>query len=284
MSGIIWLASYPKSGNTWVRAFLANYINNSTKPVAINDLPNFILGDNLLLHYEQFIGRKVDDFSEQDLARLRPKIHEWFAGSRRQDVFVKTHNAVAKVDDVPLVTPTATAGAVYVIRNPMDVAISFAHHYQVPYARAVTSLCEEEYALPPSSGLLSQYLGSWSGHVRSWTEAPGLTLHLMRYEDMTRKPIKAFGRLVKFLSLPQDGERLKRAIKFSSFRELASQEKAAKFVESRPDGKTRFFRTGKAGAWRDVLTEEQIETLVSRHRDVMLKMGYLTKQGKISAS
>ncbi len=283
MPGIIWLASYPKSGNTWLRAFLANYTSNSVKPVAINDLPNHILGDNLLLHYEQFTGRKAGDLSEQDLARLRPKIHEWFAGSRRQDVFVKTHNVVSEVNDVPLITPTATAGAIYVVRNPLDVAVSFAHHYQVPYARAVQSLCEEQYTLPASSGLLKQYLGSWSGHVRSWTEAPGLTLHLMRYEDMTGKPVKAFSRMVKFLGLPKDAERLKRALKFSAFRELAGQEKSAKFVESRPDGKTRFFRAGKAGAWREVLTGEQVETLVTCHRDAMLKLGYLTEQGKISA-
>ena len=124
MPGIIWLASYPKSGNTWLRAFLANYLANAVRPVPINDLPNFILGDNLLLHYEQFTNRKAEDLSDEDFTRLRPRIHEWFARSRREDVFVKTHNAVSKVHGVPLITPSVTAGAIYVIRNPMDVAVS----------------------------------------------------------------------------------------------------------------------------------------------------------------
>ncbi|MDH3475379.1 MAG: sulfotransferase domain-containing protein [Rhodospirillales bacterium] len=282
MPGIIWLASYPKSGNTWLRAFLANFLANPVRPVPINDLPNFILGDNLLLHYEQFTSRKVDDLSDEDFARLRPRIHEWFARSRREDVFVKTHNAVSKVHGVPLITPSATAGAVYVIRNPMDVAVSFAHHYQVDYAKAVTALCEEQYSLPSSGGLLPQYLGSWSGHARSWTEAPGLTLHLMRYEDMTGKPVKAFGRLVRFLGLPKDNERLRKAIKFSSFRELAAQEQKTKFIESRPDSKSAFFRSGKAGAWREFLTDEQAAQLIDRHRHVMEKVGYLTKDGKLA--
>ena len=216
MPGIIWLASYPKSGNTWLRAFLANYLTNAKKAVPINDLPNHILGDNLLLHYEQFTGRKSEALSDQDVARLRPSIHQWFAGSSQNDVFVKTHNAIAQVDGTPLITPSATAGAIYVARNPMDVAVSFAHHYQVDYGRAVESLCEDDYCVPPTSGLLPQYLTSWSGHVRSWTEAPGLTVHVMRYEDMLGKPIPTFRRLAKFLGFRKDPARLKRAIRFSS--------------------------------------------------------------------
>ena len=281
MPGIIWLASYPKSGNTWLRAFIANYLSSPAAPLPINDLPNHILGDNLLLHYEQYTHRAGNQLSEEQLTRLRPRIHEWFARSRPQDVFVKTHNAVTQVDGVPLITPSATAGAIYVVRNPMDVAVSFAHHYQVSYERAVESLCEENYCLPPSSGLLPQFLTSWSQHVRSWTEAPGLTLHLMRYEDMQAKPVKAFGRLIKFLGLAGDSARLKKAIKFSSFRELAKQEKTTRFVESRPDGKTRFFRAGKSGSWRDILTEAQVQTLIECHGEVMIKTGYLAGNGKL---
>ena len=86
MSGIIWLASYPKSGNTWLRAFLANYLTEARRPVAINDLPNHILGDNMLLHYEQFTGRKSDELTDTEVARLRPAIHRWFAESSQNDV------------------------------------------------------------------------------------------------------------------------------------------------------------------------------------------------------
>ena len=279
MPGIIWLASYPKSGNTWLRAFLANYLNNGKRPVPINDLPNFILGDNLLLHYAQFTGRRAEDLDAEDIARLRPQIHQWFARSRREDVFVKTHNAVCVIDGVPVITPTATAGAVYVVRNPLDVAVSFAHHYQISYDRAVESLSDEGYCLPPANGLLPQYLTSWSKHVLSWTEAPGLTRHVMRYEDMLARPLKVLGELTEFLGLPKDIPRLKRAVRFSSFEELSSQERKDRFVESRPDGKTAFFRQGKAGAWREVLTEAQAERLVEHHRATMAAMGYLDEAG-----
>ena len=281
MSGIIWLASYPKSGNTWLRAFLANYLSNAKTAVPINELPNFILGDNLILHYEQFTSRAIDDFSPQELAALRPKVHQWFAQSRPEEVFVKTHNAICNVDGVPLITPAATAGALYAVRNPLDIAVSFAHHYQIDYDRAVTALCDDDYALPASSGLLAQYLGSWSRHVASWSAAPGLTLLVLRYEDMKQKPAKAFGRLVKFLGLPADQDRLRRAIKFSSFPELAKQEKSTAFVESRPDGKTKFFRSGQVGSWRQALSAAQVERLVEHHRDTMVQLGYLSQDGRL---
>lgn len=282
MPGIIWLASYPKSGNTWLRAFLANYMRNAQQPLPINDLPNHILGDNMLVHYQQYSGKPADAITPEAVAKLRGPVHRWMAASRGEDVFVKTHNLIAKVGGVPLITPEATAGALYVVRNPFDVAVSFAHHYQVTLERAVESLCDDNYFLPAQSGQLEQYLSSWSRHVRSWTEAPGLTRHVMRYEDMKAAPLKAFGGLIQFLGLPKEMERLKRAIRFSDFEELKRQESQGRFVESRPDGKTPFFRDGRAGQWRDLLTPAQVERLVEAHRPTLIALRYLTEEGVLT--
>lgn len=281
MPGIVWLASYPKSGNTWVRAFLANYLSDARAPVSINSLPDFSLGDNFLIHYEKYSGKPASELTDDELEALRPKVHEWFAYTRPDNAFVKTHSAVLRVRGKPLITPSATAGAIYVVRNPLDVAVSFANHYQVSYERAVEALSDERYCLPRTEEQLEQALSSWSRHVRSWTTAPGLPLHLMRYEDMRRKPAKAFAGLVRFLRMPADPERLERATRFSSFRELQAQEKRERFVESRPDGKVAFFRQGASGGWRQHLGEELVQRLIDAHREVMIEQRYLSPAGKL---
>ena len=281
MPGILWLASYPKSGNTWLRAFLANLLANPPKPMPINSLPDYFLGDGFLIHYEQITGKPAAEIAPEDWPDLRRRVHEWFAHSKPDNVMVKTHNAVIMVEGQPLITPSATAGAIYVVRNPLDVAVSFAHHYQIPQDRAVESLCDESYVLPPSGGQLSQHLSSWSRHVRSWTEAPGLPLHVLRYEDMAAKPFKTFGALVEFLALPPDRERLKRAIKFSNFGELSRQERKSSFVEARPDGTTPFFREGRSGGWREALSEAQADRVIEAHGDLMRQLGYLDEAGRV---
>ncbi len=279
MPGILWLASFPKSGNTWLRAYLANLFSNPARPVPIDELPNYVLGDNFLVHYEQFSGRKEDQLSAEDIARLRPQVHQWFAASRRDTVLVKTHNACALADGQPLITPAATAGAIYVVRNPLDVAVSFASHYQVTIQRGVDLVCDEAHILPSIPGQLEQVLLSWSSHVRSWTKAPDMRLHVMRYEDMARAPYRTFAALSGFLGLPEERKRIKRAIRFSSFRELKKQERETGFVEARPDGKAKFFREGKAGGWHTALSEDQVRQIVEAHGETMAEFGYLKADG-----
>ncbi len=278
MSGIIWLASYPKSGNTWLRAFLANYLSNGASPVAINDLPKFIYGDSHAKHYEQIAGRPLAELSAEDLAVLRGRVHLWLSGSKPHEVFVKTHNAMGRMDGAPTITRSATAGAIYVIRNPCDVAVSFAHHYQVAPSRAIELMAQEDNILPPSSGQLAQFLSSWRHHVKGWTETPGLTLHVMRFEDMVQAPEETFAKLVAFLGLQEDVDRLRRAVSFSSFRELSEQERAGGFVEARPDGKSAFFRTGQIGQYRGILTDAEAQHLIETNCDVLAKYGYLNRE------
>ncbi len=281
MSGIIWLASYPKSGNTWLRAFLANFLANREGPIPINELPNHILGDGFLIHYQPFVGRKIDDPDSEALDLIRPKVHTWIAGSSPQNTFVKTHSLLSSVRGVPLITPEATAGAIYIVRNPLDVAVSFAHHFKIPLQRAVDGLCADAYFLPATEEKVAQFIGGWSRHFNSWTKARGLRRHLVRYEDMLEKPLKAFGDLVRFLELPDERPRLKRAIDHASFDQLSNQESSTGFVESHPDGDTRFFRSGRVGGWRDELSTAQVDQLTEAHRDAMTRLGYLTKTGKL---
>ena len=280
MPGILWMASYPKSGNTWLRAFLANYLKNSSAPMPIDDLRHFILGDGLAGPFEKVAGRPVDEMTAEEIQALRPKVHEMFAYSSSETVFVKTHNAISILDGIPTITPEFTSGAIYIVRNPLDVAVSYAHHYGIDYDSAIDAMGSDELVAPPHGNQVHQYLGSWSTNVRSWTTAPGLKRHVMRYEDMAIKPEKTWRALIKFLELPLERPRLKKAIKFSSFKELANQEKKDGFVEAVPIGNRTFFRKGKAGVWRKELSADQIKRLIDDHGEVMTDHGYLNDKGQ----
>jgi hypothetical protein len=281
MPGIIWLASYPKSGNTWLRAFIANYFKNPDRPLPINELHKFAFGDGFLVHYERVSGRPKEELGEEELRALRPQVHRYWASYPNETAFVKTHNMVGDEGGVPIITPQATAGAVYVVRNPLDVVVSYAHHYMVPLDEAVDDLCERYKVIPGEDGKkIPDFIGDWSQHVRSWTEAPGLKPHTMRYEDMLKKPGPTFRALVKFLGVPLTTNRLRKAIKFTSFEEMAKQEQRDSFNEARPDGAARFFRKGQTGQWRESLNDEQVRRMVDAHRETMQRFGYLDKSGE----
>ncbi len=281
MNRILWLASYPKSGNTWLRAFLANYLSDARKPLHINALRDFAFGDMRAEYYATVSGRKADDLTGPEINALRPRVHRHIAASGPAPVFMKTHSALTAIDGIPTITPEATYGAIYVVRNPMDVTVSFAHHNGLDMHVAVLGLCKNSHFIPAAKGRIPQIITSWSDHVHGWTGAPGLHLKLIRFEDMLKSPKKTFGEVIEFLGMARDPARLKRAIRFSSFKVLAEQEKVTQFGEKSPEAE-RFFREGTTGGWRDVLAAEDVDMLLSNHRDMMVQYGYLTENGDIT--
>lgn len=280
MGGILWLASYPKSGNTWLRAFLANYLADARAPVNINTLPDFAFGDMRSEYYSRVGGRPADALSWPEVNALRPAVHRFLAGSRPSLAFVKTHTLLTTIDGVPTITPEATGGAIYVVRNPLDVAVSFAHHYGLGIDEGARALCFSGLCIEPKAGHIRQVIGDWSSHVESWIRPPGLPRLTLRYEDMIAAPQASFARVLEFLQLPKDRERLKRAIRHSSFRVLAEQERKSGFVE-RSRNADRFFRKGGIGTYRQELSDDLVAMLVERHRPMMTELGYLAADGTL---
>jgi hypothetical protein len=273
MGKIVWLASYPKSGNTWLRVFLHNLFRDPDEPYDINRIDKFSVSDSAAGWYQQLDPRPVTELSFEEIAKLRPKVHKLLTGIFPDNVFVKTHCALVESYGTPAITIEETAGAVYIVRNPLDVAISYAHHFGRGIDQSIEELNRPGLQTQTVSQHVFEVMGSWSEHVASWTGRPSPALHVMRYEDMLTDPEKAFGGVVRFFGLNASRPRLLKAIEQSSFRNLQEQEQQKGF-EERPDKSERFFREGRAGQWRDKLTPAQIEAVVKAHRQQMSRFGY----------
>lgn len=278
---IIWIASYPGSGNTWMRVLLSNLIAAGTAPVDINDLP-------IRKHaasrawFDAHAGVASADLTDSEIAEWRPDVYEAASREDRGLRFVKIHDACGRTPSGrPLVPPAATAGAIYVVRNPLDVAIAYAYHRDVPVDAAIDMMADDDHCLESTAdGLrsqVSQRVGSWSRHVLSWIDEPSIRRHIVRFEDLKRDPVAAFGATAAFAGLRCSRTDIERATAFSAFGILERQEAAAGFLEGSVRAR-RFFRRGDTGQWRDTLTRDQVQRIVGRHRTAMERVGYLVDE------
>ena len=274
MAGIIWLASYPKSGNTWLRSFLHNFLRAADRSHDINRLTDLTAGESMTELYRAQDPLLDEHYTDDRVRQLRPLVHRAISQRSPDTVLVKTHNALAEIDGAPLISLDVTAGAIYVVRNPLDVAISFSHHNRTTVDNMIEFMNTKAAATVSNATNVYEFYDTWSGHVASWTATSSPTLHVMRYEDMLASPLKSFGGVVKFLGIEAPRQRIEKAIRLSSFQVLKEQERRQGFRE-RPRAMEAFFREGKAGQWKKVLSNEQIAAIVSAHREQMERFGYV---------
>lgn len=274
MGRIIWIASYPKSGNTWTRAFLHNLFRDPKKPFDINKMYELTANEGAVPNFLPFSDNPLDEWTAADVAAMRPKVQEALSKSRPHTIFCKTHLAVLHVHGNPTINFDVTAGAVYLVRNPLDIVSSLANHQGLPIDKIIQMMTMKNFETPTTETMVSESWGDWSQNVESWTGRPNPALCVLRYEDLLVDPLKAFTGLVSFLNVDAPPSRIRKAVEHSSFKVLRRLEEKHGFQE-RTAAQDNFFRRGTAGAWRDELTADQVNTIVSKHRDQMERFGYV---------
>lgn len=272
---IRWLASYPKSGNTWARLFLNAYV--SGKPVDINNAwGQYATSDLRWTSYQRVLTWPMAITPQPALFYARPAaLQDMIAEAGTNDVCLKTHNHHGEMYGMPLIPPEMTLSAVYLIRDPRDVLVSYAAHSGQRIDKTLKWMSKPDAAMSPSprdQGLF-HVLHSWNAHVRSWTVGvKNFPITVIRYEDMIEHPEEIFAAIVEANGLDVDRERLLWAIEETAFDKLQAAEASGGFLEATPH--TAFFRNGKSGVWREELTAAQIQQAEEKFGLAMKQFDY----------
>jgi aryl sulfotransferase len=251
MTPTIWLASYPRSGSTWLRMLIANLSSTDT-PADINALANGTTDDD-----EPAIG-----------------VH-----------FVQVHDAYKQTPNSdPLLAGRDAAGVILIVRDPRDVAPSLAAHNSSSIDEAIAFMGYPDDATPTHLQLPPSPL-RWSSHIASWLEQKDIPVHLIRYEDLLLDTVTSFRRSLQFAGCATGDDVIRRAVVYSKFEQLQKQERTRGFREAHLRA-GHFFRRGVAGSWRSELTAAQVARIEADHSAMMQRLGYKlsTKVGPHTSS
>lgn len=239
-----------------MRALLGNYLLPGNQAPDINTLNRFTTGDVRQDFFDHVAGRPFVARDVKDWLAHRAKALPAIAASKPGHHFVKTHSKVGRIGKSSLIMPEVTAAAIYVLRNPFDVLLSYARHLSMSVDQTIDRMVDPN-SMNATQTRIFEVIGRWDDHVASWRDAPGLPLHMIRYEDLLTDTEAEARRLLNFLKIPVKDGQLRRSIRAASFKNLQKQEKQKGFKE-RPEGMSQFFATGTSGGWRTALTPDQI--------------------------
>ena len=283
MKGIIWLASYPKSGNTWLRIFLTNLERDGETRASINEL-EFTSMSSMRFVFDEAVGYKAADLTFDEIDRLRPEVYVYESGVREEAFYSKVHDAFVRLPDGrPLFPPQVSLRAVYLVRNPLDVCVSFAHHLGITDLDAmIASMADPTYAFGGCAYHWDRQLRQRLRHLeRARPELGGRRRDAGARDALRGHEAEPGGDLHGVcgvsLSAPRPGADRPRARGERVRRPAAAGERGG-FREARAGQP--FFREGRVGSWRDALTPEQAARIVRDHREVMRRFGYLTDDGE----
>ena len=282
MKNLVWLVSYPKSGNTWFRIFLTNYLKNNQKPASLEEIESTPIAGNAGL-FEETTGLNPFEMMPDEVDLYRPDIYRIVSEENDSISYRKAHDAYTlNTKGEPLFPEEVSKAAVYFIRNPLDVCVSYANHSAGKIEKTIDLLLNEKGAIAGrKSGQLRQLLLSWRSHVESWRSQTEIPIHFVRYEDMKQNPLETFGQVIKFLELDYDTARLERAIEQSDFRVLQDMEMKDGFGE-RLQNCLSFFWKGEIGNYRNFLSGNDIQRIVDYNYNIMKIFGYIDQNDQLT--
>ncbi|MBC8295367.1 MAG: sulfotransferase domain-containing protein [Pelagibacterales bacterium] len=279
---IIWIASYTKSGNTWLRALLASYYftNEGSFSLSLLDKIDAFPSDKFFKEYnDQF--SKVEDTSKYWL-KEQEKINK-----KNKITFLKTHSAICKINGNSFTNKENSIGAIYIVRDPRNVITSLSNHYQISIEDAFQFMKDEKRGIINKKD--GRYLGfqavwSWSINQKTWVENNLFPVLVIKYEDLLKETYNTFRKVIEFINKISNSSKIfnkskgKNSIKNTSFEKLQRMENDHGFAEAinkkGTNKKIKFFNLGQKNNYKNLLSQDLIIKMNEFYKEELIKFNY----------
>ena len=277
----IWLASYPKSGNTLLRSLLSSYFFSK------DGIFNFELIKNInqFPHKELFLQNSVDINNEKEVIRSYLKVQESI--NRKNSVqFLKTHSYLFNFENNPFTKLEYSLGAIYIVRDPRNVVLSSSNHNSSSHERSTEDLITGRKLRDEGKENLKFYTGTWGGNFNSWKSFKSINKYLLiHYEDLIKEKDKIFYEILKFIhniknvEFVLDKKKFKNVLDSTNFGRVQKLESQTGFRESMIDKKTgkkiKFFNLGEKTNWKSALEPYLQNKIEKAFEKEMKELGYI---------
>ena len=279
---IIWISSYPKSGNTWVRALLSSYFYSKDG--------NFHF--DLLEHIKEF-PKHSDYLNEISVYKNLAEIaKEWIPAQRKLNLkhnnstfFLKTHSTICNVEGSHFTNKENSLGAIYVVRDPRNVILSLSNHFDLSIEKSLEMICNKKQIITNPTKE-NRYIGftvlsDWQNHYRTWKNCKLVEVKIVKYEDLILSPKNTFISILnyinKFMQVDIDEDRIKNVLMSTKFSKLQQSENKYGFKESSNMSgfNKKFFNLGPKNNWKNLLKKEIKEKIENHFKEEMKELGYL---------
>ena len=280
MKKIVWISSYPKSGNTFIRAMLSAFFYSKEgifKQEYLKNISEFP---------RDFFDFKTSNNFSNEVQEYR-KIQKKISSSDKKVVFLKTHSANLTINKVfPTINKDFTLCSIYIVRDPRNVILSLKNHYNLDIKKSLSLLTNDKNFISMNNKDSSKGYTltlDWASNYLSWKNQKNINTIFVKFEDLVFEQNKTFiyilNKLKKFINFEIDEKKIENVIKTTNFKYLRQLEEKEGFIENKimgiSDNKNFFFNKGPEQNFNKDLDPGILEEINKKYKNLLLQLNYL---------